>query len=255
MHVNGSVAVVTGAASGLGRATAAALVDAGARVALLDRAGDTVKETAAALGPRALGLVCDVCDEASVTAALDQAAAVHGPARLVVNAAGIFSAGRLVGRDGPIDLDSFRRTIEVNLMGTVTVMSRAAARMTALEPMTPDGARGVIVNTASIAAFEGQTGQGAYAASKGAVAALTLPAARELARHGIRVVAIAPGVFETPMVSAGLTPEVRQGLEAACVFPARLGHADEFARFVVAVCQNPMLNGSVIRLDGAQRLG
>ncbi|CCG08846.1 SDR family NAD(P)-dependent oxidoreductase [Pararhodospirillum photometricum] len=265
MEVTGVSALVTGAASGLGAATAGVLAAAGARVALLDRDEDRVVAQAHALGrealglacdvtDEALGLACDVTDEASVEAALAAVAAAHGPARLVVNCAGIVSIGRLVGREGPLDMAGFRRTIEVNLIGTATMMSRAAHHMAGLAPLGPDGERGLIVNTASIAAFEGQIGQAAYAASKGGVAALTLPAAREFVRLGIRVMAIAPGVFETPMVSDGLPEEVRQALIAKCQFPPRLGRPEEFGRLVLALAENPMLNGEIIRLDGAQRL-
>jgi NAD(P)-dependent dehydrogenase (short-subunit alcohol dehydrogenase family) len=244
MDVSGISAIVTGGASGLGAATAAVLAKAGAKVALFDRDLDKAEAHARAIG--GLAVACDVTDETSVDAALDRVAEAQGAPRLAVNCAGIVSGG-------PFDMGTFRKTIEINLIGTFCVMSRAAARMAALEPLA-DGERGVIVNTASIAAFEGQIGQAAYSASKGGVAALTLPAAREFVKLGIRVMCIAPGVFETPMVSAGLSEEVRAALIAKCQFPTRLGKPEEYGQLVLAICGNTMLNGEVIRLDGAQRL-
>jgi NAD(P)-dependent dehydrogenase (short-subunit alcohol dehydrogenase family) len=251
MDVSGISAIVTGGASGLGAATAAVLAKAGAKVALFDRDLDKAEAHARAIG--GLAVACDVTDETSVDAALDRVAEAQGAPRLAVNCAGIVSGARIVGREGPFDMGTFRKTIEINLIGTFCVMSRAAARMAALEPLA-DGERGVIVNTASIAAFEGQIGQAAYSASKGGVAALTLPAAREFVKLGIRVMCIAPGVFETPMVSAGLSEEVRAALIAKCQFPTRLGKPEEYGQLVLAICGNTMLNGEVIRLDGAQRL-
>jgi NAD(P)-dependent dehydrogenase (short-subunit alcohol dehydrogenase family) len=188
-----------------------------------------------------------------VQAAIALAASEFGRVDGVVNCAGIIGAGRIVGKNGPHDLALFERVVRVNLIGTFNVLRLAAAAMAANSP-NADGERGVIVNTASVAAFEGQLGQAAYSASKGGVAALTLPAARELARFGIRVVAIAPGVFETPMM-AGMTPEVRESLVEQCVFPPRLGRGEEFAKLAQQIVENPMLNGSVIRLDGALRMG
>lgn len=254
MKLSGLTAVVTGAASGLGAATAAVLHEAGARVALLDRNREGAQARAEALGDGTLALACDVTDGASIDQALDAATEGLGPVRVAVNCAGVVGGARFVGRDGAIDLDGFRRIVEINLMGTVAVMSRAAARMATLEPLGPDGERGVIVNTGSIAAFEGQIGQGAYAASKGGVASLTLPAAREFKKLGIRVLCIAPGVFETPMISGGMSEEIRAALVEKCQFPARLGQPEEYGRLVKAICEIPMLNGSVLRLDGAQRL-
>ncbi len=251
MNLNGVSAVVTGGASGLGKATATVLAEAGAKVALLDRAKEAAEAHAASIG--GLALACNVTDPVSVDDALAAAEAAHGPVRLCVNCAGIVIGQRLVGRDGPMDMDAFRSVIEVNLIGTATVMSRAAARMATAEPLAPDNERGLIVNTASIAAFEGQIGQGAYSASKGGVAALTLPAARELAKMGIRVMCIAPGVFETPMVS-GLPDDVQAALAAKVMFPNRLGQPQEYGRLVKAIAETTMLNGEVIRLDGAQRL-
>ena len=197
-------------------------------------------------------MACDVADAASAEAALAEARAAHGVERVLVNCAGIGTAGRIVGRDGPLALEAFARVIRVNLIGTFNMLRLSAAAMSALEPLE-DGERGVIVNTASIAAFEGQVGQAAYAASKGGVASLTLPAARELARAGVRVVTIAPGLFQTPMV-AGLPPEVQQSLGASVPYPPRLGRPEEFAGLVEHVVENQYLNGEVIRLDGGLRM-
>ncbi len=245
-------AVVTGAASGLGAATARALAARGLRVAVLDRDEAGGARTAAEIG----GLFCavDVTDSASVAAALARAAAVHGPARIAVNCAGIAPAARTLDREGTAhDPGLFARVIGVNLIGTFNVATQAAASMAALDPVTPDGERGVIVNTASVAAIEGQIGQIAYSASKGGVAAMTLPMARDLAKSGIRVMAIAPGLFMTPML-AGLPEEVQASLGAQVPFPARLGDPAEYAALVLQIVENPMLNGSLIRLDGAIRM-
>lgn len=250
MDVKGVAAVVTGGASGLGRATAQALIDAGARVTVLDVKEDELKAAARAMG--ALAAPCDVTSAESVKAALAAAREAHGPARLCVNCAGVVHGGRIVGRDGPMDLAAFTRVIHINLIGTFNVMSQAAADMVGLEPMA-EGERGLIVNTASIAAFEGQFGQAAYSASKGGVAALTLPAAREFAPKGVRVMCIAPGIFETPMFE-GLPQDTLDGLLSKTLFPQRLGRPEEYARMVLAIAANPMLNGTAIRLDGAIRL-
>jgi len=250
MDVKGVAAVVTGGASGLGRATAQALIAAGARVTVLDVKEDELKAAAKDMG--ALAAPCDVTSAESVKAALATAREAHGPARVCVNCAGVVHGGRIVGRDGPMDLAAFTRIIHINLIGTFNVMSQAAADMVALEPME-EGERGLIVNTASIAAFEGQFGQAAYSASKGGVAALTLPAAREFAPKGVRVMCIAPGIFETPMFE-NLPQETLDGLLSKTLFPARLGRAEEYARLVLSIAGNPMLNGTAIRLDGAIRL-
>jgi len=193
-----------------------------------------------------------VTDATGVEAAVAAARQQHGPARIAVNCAGIGTAGRIVGRDGPLPLDAFRRVIEVNLVGSFNLLRVAAAEMIALDPLA-EGERGIIVSTASIAAYEGQIGQAAYSASKGGIVSLTLPAARELARYGVRVVAIAPGVFETPMVE-GLPQNVRDSLAASVPFPSRLGRPAEYAALVLHLCQNSMINGDVIRLDGALRM-
>ncbi len=250
MEIQGLAAVVTGGASGLGAATAAGLAAAGANVAVLDRNAEGAAAHAARFG--GIGLACDVTDEASVAAALAQAAAAHGEARILVTCAGVADPGRAVGRAGPLDLALFTKVITINLIGTFNVLRLAAARMVGLEPL-PGGERGAIVMTASIAAFDGQIGQPAYAASKGGVAAMTLPLAREFAPAGVRVVTIAPGIFKTPML-AGLPDEVQASLGAAVPFPSRLGDPAEFGLLVRQILANPMLNGEVIRLDGALRM-
>jgi NAD(P)-dependent dehydrogenase (short-subunit alcohol dehydrogenase family) len=250
MRIEGQAAIVTGGASGLGLATAELLAAAGARVALLDLDAARVVEAAGRL--RGKGFACDVADAASAEQAVAGARDAHGPARILVNCAGIAPPARIVGRSGPMPLADFARVIEVNLIGSFNLLRLAAADMAALEP-DADGERGVIVNTASVAAFDGQIGQAAYAASKGGIVALTLPAARELARHGIRVMTIAPGIFETPMLR-GLPAPVQQALAASVPFPKRLGRPEEYAALVRHILDNPMLNGEVIRLDGAIRM-
>jgi NAD(P)-dependent dehydrogenase (short-subunit alcohol dehydrogenase family) len=250
MQIEGQAAIVSGGASGLGRATAEALAAAGARVAILDineaAGADTARETGG------FAIATDVTDAASLEAAVAAARERHGPARIAINCAGIGTAGRVVGRDGPMPLDAFRRVIEVNLIGSFNVMRVAAAEMSSLEPLD-DGERGIIISTASTAAYEGQIGQAAYSASKGGIVSLTLPAARELARYGIRVVAIAPGIFETPMLQ-GLQQNIRDSLAASVPFPNRLGRPEEYAALVLHLCQNVMINGEVMRLDGALRM-
>jgi len=251
MHLtNGTAAIVTGAASGLGAETAARLAKAGAKVALLDVNVEAVRETAARVG--GLGLKCDVASADSAAAALAEAREKHGVARVLVNCAGIAPGRRIVGRDGPMELEDFTRVIGVNLIGTFNMLRLAAAEMTKLDPLA-DGERGVIVSTASVAAYEGQVGQAAYAASKGGIVSLTLPAAREFAQFGIRVLAIAPGVFLTPLVQ-GMPEEVQASLGASVPFPKRLGRPAEFAELVQHCVENVYLNGEVIRLDGALRM-
>lgn len=250
MLQEGLPAVVTGGGSGLGAATAACLARAGWRVAVLDINREAAEASAARI--RGRSVVCDVADAASAEAALAAARAAHGVERLLVNCAGIGTAGRILGRDGPLKLETFERVIRVNLIGTFNMLRLSAAAMSGLEPLE-DGERGLIVNTASIAAYEGQVGQAAYAASKGGVASLTLPAARELARAGVRVMTIAPGLFETPMV-AGLPPDVQQSLAANVPYPPRLGRPEEYAALVQHIAENKFLNGAVIRLDGALRI-
>ena len=250
MNLEGQAAIVSGGASGLGRATAVALAASGVEVAILDINQDAAIDAAREAG--GFAIACDVTDAASVEAAFVAARERHGPARIAVNCAGVGTAGRIVGRDGPLPLDAFRRVIEVNLIGSFNVMRLAAAEMSTLDPLA-DGERGIIVSTATVAAYEGQIGQAAYSASKGGIVSLTLPAARELARYGVRVVAIAPGIFETPMLQ-GLPQNVRESLAASVPFPPRLGRPEEYAALLLHLCRNPMINGEVVRLDGALRM-
>src|SRR5262245_48130925 len=253
MRIAGSAALVTGGASGLGEATARELVRRGARAVLLDLPASPGERVARELGDAARFVAGDVTREEQVEAAVETAASAFGPLRILVCCAGIGSAGRIVEKDGtPHDLASFRRTIEVNLFGTFNAIRLAAARMVASEP-NEDGERGAIVATASVAAFEGQIGQAAYSASKGAIVGMTLPIARDLARHGIRVCAIAPGLFDTPLLR-GLPEEARRSLGAQIPFPSRLGRPPEFASLACEIVANPMLNGETIRLDGAIRM-
>lgn len=250
MQLDGITAVITGGASGLGAATARRFAEAGARVALLDLNEAAAGEIAASLG--GIGLGCDVTSEESVSEALDAVADKLGPARILVNCAGIAPAARIVGRKGPHPLADFRRVLDINLIGSFNTMRLFAERAQQLDPLD-DGERAVIVNTASVAAFEGQIGQAAYAASKGGIAALTLPAAREFASVGIRVNAIAPGTFETPMLGA-MPDEVRESLAAAVPFPSRLGRPEEYASLAAHIIENAYINGTVLRLDGALRM-
>ena len=255
MNIHGQAAIVTGGASGLGAQTARELAKRGAKVAVLDRNGDGAKAVAAEIGAygQAIGIACDITSTESVLAALDAARAAHGPARVVMNIAGIGTAKRLIAKDGtPMPLEDFKRVVEVNLFGTFNVIRLAAAEIVKLEPLT-DGERGVIVNTASVAAFDGQVGQEAYAASKGGVVALTLPLARDLAQFGVRVCTIAPGLFLTPLM-AELPQAVQDSLAASIPFPKRLGKPEEFAQLCAAIVENMALNGEVIRLDGALRM-
>jgi len=250
MDANGQVAVVTGGASGLGKATAQALIAAGARVAILDIDEHHVVESAGEIG--ALGVTCDVRDAGSMERAFMTVRESLGRTRILVNCAGIGPAKRIVGHDGPMELSWFENVIRVNLIGSFNALRLAAADMMALEP-SADGERGVIVNTASVAATEGQIGQAAYSASKGGVAAMTLPAAREFARNGIRVNAISPGLFATPMLFA-LPEEVQKSLAESVPFPHRLGRPEEYAALAMHLIANPMINGEVVRLDGALRM-
>jgi NAD(P)-dependent dehydrogenase (short-subunit alcohol dehydrogenase family) len=250
MQLDGCAALVTGGASGLGNATAHALTEAGARVVILDLPSSEGEKAAVALGPTARFVSADVTDEKQVQAAIDTASDL-GPLRVVVNCAGIATAEKVIGRDGLIPLDHFERVIRVNLVGTFNVVRLAAAAIAQTEPVGEE--RGVIVNTASVAAFDGQIGQAAYSASKGGVAAMTLPLAREFARSLIRVMTIAPGIFETPMM-AGLPQAAQDSLAAQVPHPSRLGKPAEYAALVRAIVENPMLNGETIRLDGAIRM-
>jgi len=250
MNPKGHAAIVTGGGSGLGAETATQLAKAGAKVALLDVNMDAMKTVASKIG--ALAVKCDVSDADSATKAVAEAKAKHGAARILVNCAGVGTAKRIVGRDGPMALADFERVIKINLIGSFNMMRLAAADMAALEPLE-DGERGVIVSTASVAAYEGQIGQAAYAASKGGVVSLTLPAAREFAQIGVRVNAIAPGIFLTPMLK-GLPDEVQQSLAASVPFPKVLGDPAQYAALVLHIVENRYLNGEVIRLDGALRM-
>ncbi|MEH3024343.1 MAG: SDR family NAD(P)-dependent oxidoreductase [Pseudomonas oryzihabitans] len=252
MRIDDRIFLVTGAGSGLGAATAQTLVNAGARVALLDLHAEAVQAQAERLGSPAFALSVDVTDATALTAGIDTILGRWGGLHGAISCAGIVGGARILGRNGPHDLAAFARIVNVNLVGSFNVLRLAAAAM-AKGAADAGGERGVIINTASIAAYDGQIGQAAYAAAKGGVASLTLPAARELAGQGIRVMTIAPGVFETPMM-AGMTPEVREALAANVPFPPRLGRGEEFAALVRHIIENPMLNGEVIRLDGALRM-
>lgn len=250
MDIKDVAAIVTGGASGLGQATARMLAEAGAKVAIFD-----LNETAGQQAAQALGgafFKVNVADEDSVRAAIDQAAGRHGTARILVNCAGVAPAMKTVGKDNvPHALDIYRRTVEINLIGTFTMIAMFAARLAAAEEI--EGERGVIVNTASVAAYDGQIGQAAYASSKGGVVGMTLPVARDLAQHKIRVMTIAPGIFLTPMLEAFPQP-VQDALGAQVPHPSRLGKPSEYAQLVESIVRNPMLNGEVIRLDGAIRM-
>jgi NAD(P)-dependent dehydrogenase (short-subunit alcohol dehydrogenase family) len=251
MKIEGQVALVTGGASGLGAETARELARRGAKVTVLDRNGDGAKAVAAEIG--GLGVACDITSTESIVAALEQSRAAHGPARLVINIAGIGTAKRVIGRDGtPMPIEEFRRVIEVNLIGTFNMIRLASAEIVKLDPLD-DGERGVIVCTASVAAFDGQVGQEAYAASKGGLVSLTLPLARDLSQFGVRVVTIAPGLFLTPLM-AELPQPVQDSLAASIPFPKRLGKPAEFAQLAASIIENMALNGEVIRLDGALRM-
>jgi NAD(P)-dependent dehydrogenase (short-subunit alcohol dehydrogenase family) len=245
-----TVALVTGGGSGLGEATARKLHAEGASVILLDLPTSKGAEIAESLGDRADFVAADVTDEAQVAAALD-AATAHGTLRIVVNCAGVATPGRVISKRGVLPLDAFSKVVQINLIGTFNVLRLAAERMVGNDPV--DGDRGVITMTASIAAYDGQIGQAAYAASKAGIVGLTLSAARDLADKGIRVVTVAPGTFETPML-AGLPNDVKSVLEAQVPHPSRLGRPDEYASLVAHIVDNQMLNGEVIRLDGALRM-
>jgi len=250
MQLKDQAAIVTGGASGLGAATARRLAKEGAKVAVCDINSKLAESVAAEIGGAAVA--CDVADAASAEAAIAAAAKAHGPARVLVNCAGIGIAKRVIGREGPMSLSEFDRVIRVNLIGSFNMLRLATADMSKLEPLST-GERGVVISTASIAAFDGQIGQAAYSASKGGIVAMTLPIARELAQFGIRVLAIAPGLFLTPLLG-GLPQEAQDSLAAAIPFPHRLGHADEFASLVQHMIDNAYLNGEVVRLDASLRM-
>lgn len=250
MQLQDTAAVVTGAASGLGAATARALAAAGARVALFDVQTEKAEALAREIG--GLAVHCDVTDPASAEQAIATARAAHGPARVLVNCAGGGGARRVVGRDGPMPLEAFQKIVQLNLVGAFNITRLAAADMLATEPVD-DGERGLVLFTTSVAAYEGQIGQSAYTASKGGLAALTIQLAREFASAGVRVMAVAPGIFQTPLLDTA-SPEVQRSLAESIPFPRRLGQADEFAGLVLHIVRNRYLNGEVIRLDGAVRL-
>jgi NAD(P)-dependent dehydrogenase (short-subunit alcohol dehydrogenase family) len=252
MHIDGKVFIVTGGASGLGRAAAETILAAGGRVVILDVNAETGRAAEHALGGHATFAQADVTSEQQVSAAVDLARTGFGGLNGVVNAAGIGPAAKVLGKSGPHSLDLFEKTIRVNLVGTFNVIRLSAAAIAQNSPEA-SGERGVIINTASIAAFDGQIGQPAYAASKAGIVGLTLPVARELASSGIRVVTIAPGIFDTPLL-ASLPEAARVSLGQQVPFPSRLGRPDEYAALVRHVIENEMLNGEVIRLDGALRM-
>lgn len=249
---NHCAAIVTGGGSGLGAETARYLAKHGAKVAVLDLNKDAAEQVAKEIN--GIAIECNVSDSNSAEAAIEKARSAHGPARICVNCAGIAPGKRVVGREGAMPLDDFRKAIEINLIGTFNILRLAAADMSKHEPVSEDGERGVIINTASVAAYEGQIGQAAYSASKGGVVSMTLPIARELAQFGIRVVTIAPGIMETPMLK-GMSPQIQASLGAQVPFPKRLGKPAEYAQLVISIVENSLLNGCVIRLDGGIRMG
>ena len=253
MEIKDGVAVVSGGASGLGEATVRYLLGKGAKASILDFAQDRGDKLAAELGGDVLFCKTDVTDEASVKEAILKTVEVFGAIHFVVNCAGVATPGKVLGKEGPMDIAGFNQVIQINLIGTMNVVRLAAEQINKNQP-NEDGEKGVMVNTASIAAFEGQFGQAAYAASKAGVAGMTLPIAREFANHGIRIVTIAPGLFETPMM-AGMPPKVYESLVNMTLFPKRLGRPVEFAMLTAQIIENPLLNGEVIRLDGGLRMG
>ncbi|WP_223477905.1 3-hydroxyacyl-CoA dehydrogenase [Oricola indica] len=250
MKLEGAGAIVTGGASGLGRAVAGMLAESGAKVVVFDRNADAASKAAAEIG--GIAVAGDVTSEQDADRAVDAAVETAGDIRILVNCAGIGTAGRVVGREGPQPLGEFENVIRVNLIGTFNMLRVAAARMSVQEPLD-DNERGIIVNTASVAAFDGQIGQAAYSASKGGIVSMALPIARELARFGVRVNTIAPGIFLTPLLQ-GMPEEIQQSLGASIPYPSRLGKPEEFASLVRFAIENPYLNGEVIRLDGAIRM-
>jgi len=250
MKVNGQAAVISGGASGMGAATARRLAAEGAKVALFDVNVEAAEAIAKEIG--GIAVHCDVTDAASAENAFAKARDAHGPARIAINCAGVATPGRIVGRDGPLDLAAFKRVVDINLVGTFNILRLAAYDMSKLDPLDTTE-RGVIINTASVAGFEGQIGQAAYGSSKGGVIALGLPAARELARFGIRVMTIAPGLIATPMLLT-MPQEIQDSLASSVPFPNRFGDPGEYAGLALHIIDNVMLNGDVIRLDGAMRL-
>src|ERR1700761_2539332 len=250
MQLKDQAAIVTGGASGLGAATARRLAAQGAKVAVCDLNAKLAETVAAEIG--GVAVMCDVSDAASAEAAVVAATKAHGPARVLVNCAGIGVAKRVIGKEGPMPLADFERGIRINLIGSFNNLRLAAAEVWTLEPLS-SGERGVVINTASVAAYDGQIGQLAYSASKGGIVGMTLPIARELAQFGIRVLTIAPGLFLTPLLGS-LPQEAQDSLASAIPFPRRLGHADEFASLALHMIDNPYLNGEVVRLDASLRM-
>jgi NAD(P)-dependent dehydrogenase (short-subunit alcohol dehydrogenase family) len=253
MEIKDRVALVTGGASGLGEATVRYLLDRGGKAAILDFAEERGQKVAAELGPQVIFCKTDVTDEMSVQAAIEKTMEAFGAVHFAVNCAGVGTAGRVLGKEGPMPIAHFNQVVQINLIGTMNVVRLAAAQMVKNTP-NEDGEKGVVINTASIAAFEGQFGQAAYAASKAGVAGMTLPIAREFAGYGIRIMTIAPGTFWTPMLG-GMPEKVKESLINMALFPKRLGQPVEFAMLAAHIIENPMLNGEVIRLDGGLRMG
>jgi NAD(P)-dependent dehydrogenase (short-subunit alcohol dehydrogenase family) len=251
MNLSGHAAIVTGGASGMGAEAARALVEAGAKVAVMDVQAEQLQQVAEETG--ALAVECDVTSAESAESAVFRAKQVHGAARVLINCAGVAPAKRIVDRDGPMPLEDFRRVIDINLVGTFNMMRLVAADLYAEDALDEIGERGIIINTASVAAYEGQVGQAAYSASKGGIVALTIQAARDLSGKGIRVVTIAPGFIATPML-LGMPADVQESLARQAPFPKRFGRPDEFSRLALHIIDNQMINGEVIRLDGAARM-
>lgn len=251
MELKDTVVVITGGASGLGASTAQYLAKQGAKIGILDLDKNAVEALAKEI--HGVGAVCDVTKEDMIVSALQQVKEKLGTPRVCINCAGILDGGRIVGRDGPMKVEHFRHVVEIDLIGTFAVMSFALADMMKLEPVPGTEERGVVINVASVAAFEGQIGQVAYSASKAGVVGMTLPVAREMGKFGIRVVSIAPGVFDTPMMK-NASDKIRNGLLESCIFPRRFGLPEEFAKFVAHIIDNPMINGDAMRLDGATRM-
>jgi NAD(P)-dependent dehydrogenase (short-subunit alcohol dehydrogenase family) len=252
MEINGSVAVVTGGASGLGEATVRNFVEGGGKVSILDLQEEKGRALAAQLGDNAIFCMTNVIDEQSVQGAIDKTVEAFGGIHVAVNCAGVGDAAKVLGKGGPMPMDQFNRVIQINLIGTMMVIRLAAEKMVANAP-NEEGEKGVVINTASAAAFDGQIGQPAYSASKAAVVGMTLPIAREFAEYGLRILTIAPGLFETPLLMA-LPEKVRIALGKMVPFPNRLGKPSEFALLARQIVENPMLNGETIRLDGAIRM-
>lgn len=252
MEIKDRVALITGGASGLGEATVRYLLEKGAKISILDFAEDRGRKIASELGENCIYCKTDVTEEKSVKAAIDQTMAAFGAIHFVVNCAGVATPGKILGKDGPLPISQFNQVIQINLIGTMNVIRLAAEQMVK-NPPNEDGEKGVVINTASIAAFEGQFGQAAYAASKAGVVGMTLPIAREFAGYGIRIMTIAPGIFETAMLQ-GLGEKVKESLIKTTLFPQRLGRSIEFARLAAHIIENPMLNGELIRLDGGMRM-